>query len=160
MRKLLLIFLVFTTIESLSQTHSKQVTMDWICEKIKKYGTGHPTSSGYFRYTNISYNEGIILIKGENEGLYKDEFTIDLNKMSSFYNVGSVNFYIEGIKIAKSNRKSLTSEVSGFTNSLRNSMSLYLDWDQEENLKGRMEQALNDLLIILRKERKGNNEPY
>lgn len=159
-RTILLYILSFTTALSYGQTHSKQEIMEWIASKIEKYGTGHPTSGGYFRYTNISYENGLITITGENEGLYKDEITIDLNKVSEFFNVGKNYFYLKGKSIKKTTRNSLKNDIPEFTDSVSDIANIYLDWTSEEKLGERMEKALNDLIAILKKERHGKNELY
>lgn len=158
MRKLILISLCFLTLQSFSQTRTKQEIIDWISSKISKY------------LDSKIYGDEVDKVTYQGEQLFitahgklgnhtsSTKITVDWNKLSSFAFQSRGMIMLNGVKIEK--KVSTYLEQNKTFESTFNSFMPILDFNQEENLEGRFKNALNDLITILQKERKGNNEAY
>ena len=149
-------------VESKSDPKSKQEIMDWVAKKLIKYCSElqlDDIKEAEFEYplfkikTKDCYNSDCRAI----------EFTIDLRNLYNYEidDLDGGHLLLKGSKIATmivyhwstSNEppESYTIDTVQF---------YYVKWDMEDNLENRMKNALNDLIIILKKERKDKNEAY
>ncbi len=153
-RIILSISLFSVSFISFDQSHSKQEIIDWIADKLIKYVTevSYTEVAAAHRANNSLVFESIIQVGDKEDRRIR---TINLENSASYKIEDNHRLIISGKSLCTN--KFLNSL---FKNNIADAMSFEISFAMEENLKERIEKALNDLIAFLKKERQGKNEPY